>query len=209
MFTDRIDAGTRLASMVAGRVEPPAVVLGIPRGGVIVAGRVAALLGWSLDLVVTKKLGAPRNPELGIGAVAPGVRILDPEVIDVLGVSGAWLEEETERVAAEVDRRTHAFHAGPRLVAVSGRTVVVVDDGVATGGTARAAGMWARVHGAARVVLAVPVAPPGVERRVGDAFDEVLALERPTDFVAVGQCYVDFTQVSDEEVRAVMETRPA
>ncbi|MEP6758794.1 MAG: phosphoribosyltransferase family protein [Actinomycetota bacterium] len=203
MFTDRSDAGARLASLIAERVEPPAVVLGIPRGGAIVAGRAAALLGWPLDLVVTKKLGAPGNPELGIGAVAPGVRIIDQEVIRVLGISDEWLDEETARVVAEVDRRTDAFRAGSRAI-FSGQTAVIVDDGVATGGTARAAGMWARGRGAVRVVLAVPAAPPGVERRVGDAFDVVLALERPADFLAVGQCYRDFTQVSDEEVHAAM-----
>jgi len=204
MFRDRRDAGTQLADIVAAAVSPPAVVLGIPRGGVIVAERVASVLGWPLGIVVTKKLGAPGNPELGIGAVAPGVRVLEPDVIVALGIGRGWIDRESARVEAEVQRRAAAF-AG-RIV-LDGETAVVVDDGVATGSTARAAGLWARRAGAARVVLAVPVAPRGVEQRVGDAFDAVVAVAIPAGFRAVGQYYDDFEQVSDDEVRAVLEAR--
>jgi putative phosphoribosyl transferase len=154
--------------------------------------------------VVTKKLGAPGNPELGIGAVAPGVRVLEPDVIVALGIGRGWIDRESARVEAEVQRRAAAF-AG-RIV-LDGETAVVVDDGVATGSTARAAGLWARRAGAARVVLAVPVAPRGVEQRVGDAFDAVVAVAIPAGFRAVGQYYDDFEQVSDDEVRAVLEAR--
>ena len=204
MFRDRRDAGTQLADIVAAAVSPPAVVLGIPRGGVIVAAHVASVLGWPLGIVVTKKLGAPGNPELGIGAVAPGVRVLEPDVIVALGIGRGWIDRESARVAAEVQRRAAAF-AG--LIVLDGETAVVVDDGVATGSTARAAGLWARRAGAARVVLAVPVAPRGVEQRVGDAFDAVVAVAIPAGFRAVGQYYDDFEQVSDDEVRAVLEAR--
>ena len=204
MFRDRRDAGTQLADIVAAAVSPPAVVLGIPRGGVIVAAHVASVLGWPLGIVVTKKLGAPGNPELGIGAVAPGVRVLEPDVIVALGIGRGWIDRESARVEAEVQRRAAAF-AG-RIV-LDGETAVVVDDGVATGSTARAAGLWARGAGAARVVLAVPVAPRGVEQRVGDAFDAVVAVAIPAGFRAVGQYYDDFEQVSDDEVRAVLEAR--
>jgi len=204
MFRDRRDAGTQLADIVAAAVFPPAVVLGIPRGGVIVAAHVASVLGWPLGIVVTKKLGAPGNPELGIGAVAPGVRVLEPDVIVALGIGRGWIDRESARVEAEVQRRAAAF-AG-RIV-LDGETAVVVDDGVATGSTARAAGLWARRAGAARVVLAVPVAPRGVEQRVGDAFDAVVAVAIPAGFRAVGQYYDDFEQVSDDEVRAVLEAR--
>jgi putative phosphoribosyl transferase len=201
MFRDRRDAGTQLAELVRSAVSPPAVVLGIPRGGMVVAAHVASLLRWPLGIVVTKKLGAPGNPELGIGAVAHGVRVLERDVIDALGISQAWIEQESVRVEAEVDRRAAAF---PGDVAIAGRTAVVVDDGVATGSTARAAGRWARQAGASRVVLAVPVAPRGVEARVGDAFDAVVAVETPAGFRAVGQFYEDFDQVSDDEVRAIL-----
>src|SRR5262245_35828283 len=168
-FNDRRDAGDRLADALRGAIEPPAAVLGIPRGGVVVAERVAARLGLPLGVVVTKKLGAPGNPELGIGAVAPGVRVLEPDVLAALSVRDRWLARESARVDAEVARRAATYGAA---IDVHGMTAVVVDDGVATGSTARAAGLWARHAGARRVVLAVPVAPAGVERRVADAFDD-------------------------------------
>jgi predicted phosphoribosyltransferase len=203
MFRDRGDAGRRLAAAIGRRVAPPAVVLGIPRGGVIVAAVVAAELRWPLGVVVTKKLGAPSNPELGIGAVAPGVRVLEEDVIATIGASDAWIAAETARVDAEVSRRAEVFGAvGPPI---EGRTAVVVDDGVATGATARAAGMYARAHGAARTVLAVPVGPRDTRARVGDAFDDVVQLEAPRGFFAVGAWYDSFEQVADEEVRAVLE----
>src|SRR4029079_13289637 len=202
-FRDRRDAGTQLADIVAAAVSPPAVVLGIPRGGVIVAAHVASVLGWPLGIVVTKKLGAPGNPELGIGAVAPGVRVLEPDVIVALGIGRGWIDRESARVADELQRRAAAF-AG-RIV-LEGETAVVVDDGVATGSTARAAGLWARRAGATRVVLGVPVAPVGVERRVADACDDVIAVHEPPDLRAVGLCYAGFDQVGDDEVRALLRT---
>jgi predicted phosphoribosyltransferase len=203
MFLDRRDAGRRLAPAIAERVTPPAVVLGIPRGGVIVAAVAAAELGWPLGVVVTKKLGAPSNPELGIGAVAPGVRVLEEDVITAIGVSDAWITAEAARVDAEVRRRADAF--GAATPPLDGRTAVVVDDGVATGGTARAAGIYARTHGARQTVLAVPVGPRDTRARVADAFDDVVQLEAPRGFLAVGAWYDSFEQVADEEVRAVLE----
>jgi putative phosphoribosyl transferase len=205
MFRDRRDAGLRLAPAIADHVAPPAVVLGIPRGGVIVAAAVADALGWPLGVVVTKKLGAPRNPELGIGAVAPGVQVLEPDVIAAVGVSDAWIAREAERVDAEVRRRATAFVSA--MPPLEGATAVVVDDGVATGATARAAGVYARQHGARRAVLAVPVGPPDTPSRVQDAFDDVVLLEAPRGFVAVGAWYDSFEQVADEEVRAVLDQR--
>ena len=201
VFSNRRDAGQRLADVLADAIDPPAVVLGIPRGGVIVAASTAARLGWPLGIVVTKKLGAPGNPELGIGAVAPGVRVLETDVIRALGIGEAWIDRESVRVEEEVTRRSAAF---PLATSIDGRTAIVVDDGVATGSTARAAGVWARHAGASRVVLAVPVAPRGVEARVADAFDEVIAIATPPGFRAVGQYYDDFEQVTDDEVRAVL-----
>jgi putative phosphoribosyl transferase len=202
VFRDRVDAGERLADVLADAITAPAIVLGIPRGGVIVAARAASRLGWPLGVVVTKKLGAPGNPELGIGAVAPGVRVLEPDVIRALGIGETWIDRESARVEDEVRRRTTAFPAPASIV---GRTAVVIDDGVATGSTARAAGRWARHAGAERVVLAVPVAPRGVQARVADAFDDVIAVSMPHGFRAVGQYYDDFEQVTDDEVRAVLE----
>ena len=202
VFRDRRDAGDRLAEVLADAVTPPAVALGIPRGGVVVAARVADRLGWPLGIVVTKKLGAPGNPELGVGAVASGVRVLELDVIAALGIGQRWIDRESARVEEEVRRRRETF---PGAVSVDERTAVVIDDGVATGSTARAAGVWARRAGASRTVLAVPVAPRGVERRVGDAFDDVIAVDTPPGFRAVGQYYDDFEQVTDDEVRAILE----
>jgi putative phosphoribosyl transferase len=202
-FLDRRDAGDRLADALRGVIEQPAAVLGIPRGGVVVAARVATGLGLPLGVVVTKKLGAPGNPELGIGAVAPGVHVLEHDMLGTLAVSERWLQRESARVEAEVERRAATYGA---MVDVRGSTAVVVDDGVATGSTARAAGLWARRAGATRVVLAVPVAPIGVERRVADAFDDVIAIHQPSDLRAVGLCYADFEQVGDDEVRALLRT---
>jgi putative phosphoribosyl transferase len=202
VFRDRRDAGDRLAEVLADAVTAPAVALGIPRGGVVVAARVADRLGWPLGIVVTKKLGAPGNPELGVGAVASGVRVLELDVIVALGIGQRWIDRESARVEEEVRRRRETF---PRAVSVDERTAVVIDDGVATGSTARAAGVWARRAGASRTVLAVPVAPRGVERRVGDAFDDVIAVDTPPGFRAVGQYYDDFEQVTDDEVRAILE----
>jgi putative phosphoribosyl transferase len=200
-FRDRADAGDQLAGVLRGTFDGPAVVLGIPRGGVVVAARVASRLGLPLGVVVTKKLGAPGNPELGIGAMAPGVRVLQPDVIAALGVSRRWIDRESVRVDVEVARRAAAYGAERD---VSGRVAIVVDDGVATGSTARAAGLWAKRSGAVRVVLAVPVAPAGVEERVADAFDVVVAVTTPFDLRAVGQSYADFGQVADDEVRALL-----
>lgn len=200
-FSDRRDAGDRLADALRGKIESQAAVLGIPRGGVVVAARVATRLGLPLGVVVTKKLGAPGNPELGIGAIAPGVRVLEPDVLASLSVGDRWLVRESVRVDAEVARRADTYGA---TIDVRGMTAVVVDDGVATGSTARAAGLWAREAGAGRIVLAVPVAPVGVERRVADAFDTVIAVLTPSDLRAVGQYYGDFDQVGDDEVRALL-----
>jgi putative phosphoribosyl transferase len=197
-------AGERLAPLIAANVRVPAVLLGIPRGGVVVAAAAARALGWPLGAVVTKKLGAPGNPELGIGAVAPGVRVLEPDVIAALGVSEEWIEREAARVETDVRERAAALgSAVPQDL--HGVTAVIVDDGVATGGTARAAGRWARAKGAVVVVLAVPVAPRDVESRVGDSFDVVLAIETPSSFGAVGQFYADFDQVGDAEMRDALE----
>lgn len=204
IFEDRLDAGTRLAEALKERAGPKAVILGIPRGGVIVAEVVARTLGAPLDVVVPRKIGAPGNPELGLGAVAPGVRVLDPWLIERLGVSEAYLEREIASEEREIERRLHAYREGRPPVDIAGRTAVVVDDGVATGGTAVAALRWARAQGAAEVILAVPVAPPQTIDRLRAEADEVVALATPEPFFAVGEWYRDFDQTSDAEVVAAL-----
>lgn len=200
MYEDRIDAGERLAEALKARAGPGTVILAIPRGGVVVGEVIARTLGVPLDVVVPRKVGAPGNAELGIGAVAPGVRVLDPWLIERLGVSEEYLEREIAAQEAETIRRLEAYRAGRPPVDLQGRTAIVVDDGVATGGTAVAALRWARAQGAATVVLAVPVAPPQTLQRLRREADEVIALETPEPFFAVGEWYRSFDQTSDEEV---------
>lgn len=204
-FVDRGDAGRLLAEALRGRVTGEAVVLAIPRGGVEVAAAVAAELGAPLDVVIPRKVGAPGNSELGLGAVAEGVEVLDRRLIEALAVSDEYLRREIERQEEEIRRRTAVYRRGRPAARVEGRTAVVVDDGVATGGTATAALRWARDRGARRVILAVPVAPANGILRLSREADEVVTLLAPEHFQAVGQWYADFPQVADERVVELLE----
>lgn len=206
-FRDRAEAGSVLAQHVRAAVgTAPAVVLAIPRGGVEVAAPVAAALGAPLDLVVPRKVGAPANPELGIGAVAPGVCVLDHALIARLGVSDTYVESAVAEAEAEVVRRTHAYRGDRPTPDLTGRVAILVDDGIATGSTALAAAAWARAAGAERVVLAVPVAPLQILDELRREVDDLIVVLAPERFWAVGQWYDRFDQVSDEEVRAALGT---
>jgi putative phosphoribosyl transferase len=207
IFADRREAGQRLGAALGER--PGAVVLGIPRGGVIVAAEVAAAIGATLDVVVPRKLGAPGNPELGIGAVtADGTVVLDERLVRILGVTDDYIAREVARQVAEIHRRLERYRAGRPPVDLGGRECIVVDDGVATGGTAEAALRSVRAQGASHVVLAVPVAPAESVERLRSVADEVVCLATPSPFAAVGQWYVQFPQVSDEEVLAALAAAP-
>jgi putative phosphoribosyl transferase len=200
LFADRREAGERLAESLAPLRDEPLVVLGIPRGGVEVAAVVAETLGAPLDVVIPRKVGAPGNPELGLGAVAEGVQVLDQHLIGLLGVSDRYLRSEIAAQEEEIRRRSAAYRGQRPPAELAGRIAIVIDDGVATGGTAAAALRWARSRGASRVILAVPVAPPEGVRRLAKEADEVRALASPEPFYAVGQWYEEFPQVSDEQV---------
>ena len=189
IFIDRTQAGERLGEALRERLgSSNAVVLAIPRGGVIVAEAAAAAMGVPLDVVVPRKIGAPGNPELAIGAIAPGIRVLDRRMVVGLGVSDAYLDHEIAAQEAEIDRRQHAYRQGRPPQPVKGRVAIVVDDGVATGSTAIAA------------LLAVPVAPPQSLDRLRSEADDVVVLETPSPFFAVGEWYRDFDQTSDRQV---------
>jgi putative phosphoribosyl transferase len=206
VFRDRVDAGQRLSRALGDLVEGPATVLGIARGGVIVAAEVARVLDAELDVVIPRKLGAPGNPELGIGAVAPGVRVIDERAVRMLRVPPPYVDAEVERQEAEIERRLRAYRGdrpGPDLVG----TTIVVDDGVATGVTAVAALRWARGQGASPVLFAAPVGPAGVETRLANECDRCVVLETPGDLRAVGQWYRVFDQTTDDEVRAALRPR--
>ncbi|MGZ4442318.1 MAG: phosphoribosyltransferase family protein [Nocardioidaceae bacterium] len=199
-FTDRVDAGRRLAARLSHLAGEDVVVLGLPRGGVPVAFEVARALAAPLDVLVVRKLGVPFQPELAMGAVGEGgVTVHNERILDEARITVDELATVEQRERAEVDRRVPRFRSGAPT-SLAGRTAVVVDDGIATGSTARAACQIARAKGADRVVLATPVAPPDrVASLRGDA-DEVVCLETPAYFVSIGSFYDDFSQTSDEEV---------
>jgi putative phosphoribosyl transferase len=199
-FADRAEAGRSLADALERFRDDDAVVLAIPRGGVVVGAEVARHLGAPLDVVVPRKIRAPGNPELGLGAVAHGVRVLDEALISRLGVTVSYVEEETRRQIFEIQRRERVYRADRPATPVRGRPAIVVDDGIATGGTAVAALRWTRSQEPSRVVLAVPVAPRTTARRMEREADDVVVLATPEPFLAVGEWYAHFDQTSDDEV---------
>ncbi len=186
------------------------VVVGLPRGGVPVAFEVARALGAALDVIVVRKLGVPFQPELGMGAIGEdGVRIVNAEVVRRAGVSAEDLAVVEERERTELERRLTQLRGDRPRVPLTGRTVIVVDDGIATGSTARAACQVARAHGAEKVILAAPVGPPGIEAEMRPAADDVVCLRTPAHFGAIGPFYDDFTQLTDQEVLTLLRRSPA
>ncbi len=204
-FTDRLEAGRDLADALRPLDLKRLLVLGVPRGGVLVAQPVASELGGDLDVIVVRKVGAPRNPELGLGAVgAWGEPALDARLLQALDVSSAFLEREVEAQREEARRRVAAYRGDAPPSQIEGRDVVVVDDGIATGGTVTAAAQLLRDQRPARLVLGVPVAPAEGLARVAAQYDQVVCPNTPEPYYAVGQWYRDFHQVDDEEVRAIL-----
>lgn len=207
MFVDRADAGRQLGQRLRYLQGEDVVVLGLPRGGVRVAAEVASALGAPLDVLVVRKLGVPSLPELAMGAIGEGgVRIILPEVVRRAGVTPDALAAVERRERAELRRRAQRFRGDRTRIPLTGRRAVVVDDGIATGSTARAGCQVARAQGAARVVLAVPVAPFDWDRLLHDAADELIALVTPRELRAIGGWYADFSQSTDEEVVACLRS---
>ncbi|HMF83265.1 MAG TPA: phosphoribosyltransferase [Acidimicrobiia bacterium] len=200
-FRDRREAGRRLAERLSGLRAASPLVLGLPRGGVPVAFEVAKALDAPLDILVVRKLGVPFQPELGMGAVGEGgVRVLNADVLRQARVTDAQLADVEARERTEVEERATRLRQGRAAIPLTDRTVVIVDDGLATGGTARAAVRVARARGAERVVLAVPVAPPETVAALRADADDVVAVETPEPFFAIGGWYADFSPTSDTEV---------
>jgi putative phosphoribosyl transferase len=199
-FTDRNDAGRRLAVRLKEDRGPDVVVLGLPRGGVPVASEVARALDAPLDVIVVRKLGLPSHPEVAMGAIGQdGARLLDLDLIARLGVTPHEIEEVERKERKTLEARIALFRAGHKAIDLTDRTAIVVDDGIATGATASAACRVARGLGARRVIVAVPVGGPDAITRVQGA-DEVICLIRPPDFQAVGAHYLHFDQTSEAEV---------
>jgi putative phosphoribosyl transferase len=210
MFADRAEAGLLLAGRLEHLRGGPIVVLGLPRGGVPVAGEVARALGAPLDVIVVRKLGVPFQPELGMGAVGEGgVRVINTQVVAAARVSPGELAAVEASELAEVARRALRYRDGRPRVPLDGKVALIVDDGIATGSTARAACQIARELGAARVVLATPVAPSGWQDEIGRDADETIAVITPAPFHAIGQFYGNFSPTSDEEVVACLEQAAA
>jgi putative phosphoribosyl transferase len=203
-FTDRRDAGRELAAAVEHLAAERPVVLGLPRGGVVVAAEVARVLAAPLDVVIVRKLGAPSQPEYAVGAIGEeGIVLVDDAVIDALRLRKV-LPELIERERRELERRTERYRRGRPPAAVRDRTVLLVDDGIATGSTARVAAEVLRLRGARRIVLAVPVGPPDVAERFGVSVDDIVCLSTPRGFRAVGAAYGSFEATSDEEVEELL-----
>jgi putative phosphoribosyl transferase len=204
-FTDRADAGRRLAAALAPLRQRDPVVLALPRGGVPIGYHVARALDAPLDVIVVRKLGAPGHEELAVGAIARGAVYIDWPIVRQLGVTQAYLDQVIAAEKEELERRERAYRGGRPALPVEGRTVIVVDDGLATGATLRAALAAVRNEQPASVVVAVPVGAPESVARLCGVADDVVCLEMPPDFRAVSLSYEDFSPTSDAEVVECLE----
>jgi putative phosphoribosyl transferase len=206
LFSDRVEAGRRLVTSLMGAVGKDAIVLAIPRGGVVVGFEVAHALSIPLDVIIPRKIRAPDNPELAIGAMTEdGTIILDDKLVKYLQVSKDYIKEESERQRLEIDRRLKLYRGNAPYPSLRNREVIIVDDGVATGSTMKAALTSVRKRGAKTVMIAVPVCPPSTIRELKKEADSVVCLHRPEPFHAIGQFYADFAQTSDEEVAELLK----
>jgi putative phosphoribosyl transferase len=207
MFRDRRDAGVQLATRLSAYKDVEGVlVLALPRGGVITGYEIARRLRVPFDTIIVRKIGLPGQPELAVGAVSErGIVILNDYIISAYGVSKRYVETEIERESNEIARRVDLYRKGEELLDVKGKTVILVDDGVATGATIKATIRTLRKAEIKKLIVALPVAPPDEAREIEKLVDEFICLKTPTNFIAVGAHYVDFGQVSDKEVVELLE----
>jgi predicted phosphoribosyltransferase len=201
LFADRVEAGRRLASALAPFISKDAIVLAIPRGGVVVGFEVAHSLGIPLDVIIPRKIGAPDNPELAIGAVTEdGTIILNERLVNYLKVSEDYIKQESEKQGLEIERRLKSYRGNVPYPSLKNRDIIIVDDGIATGYTMKAALTSVRRRGAKTVMIAVPVGPPSTIKELKKEADRVVCLHTPESFYAIGQFYELFTQTNDDEV---------
>lgn len=206
LFADRVDAGRRLASALKALVGKDAIVLAIPRGGVVVGYEVASALDLPLDVIIPRKIGAPGNPELAIGAMTEdGTVLLDERLVMHLQVSEDYIQKESETQKLEIQRRLKLYRGDIPYPSLENRHVILVDDGIATGSTMKAALASVRKRGAKTVIVAIPVGPPSTIRELEREADHVVCLHTPVSFYAIGQFYQDFTQTQDEEVARLLK----
>jgi len=207
IYKDRKDAGKQLAEKLTHyRDKTDLIVLGLPRGGVTVAYEIARALNCPLDILIVRKIGFPGNPELAAGAVSEtGTVVLNEDIVAAYGVSKAYLDRETARQKEEIARRITLYRGGKGVPHLAGKTVILVDDGVATGATAKAAISTLTQEKIAKLVVALPVASQEAEREIAPTVDEWVCLQTPAGFMAVGNYYYDFTQVEDEDVVAMLK----
>lgn len=209
-FSDRKDAGKQLASALTDFSFKEGMVVAIPRGGVVVGYEIASALNFKLDVIVPRKIGAPDNPELAIGAVTEdGTMILDDSLIMYLGVSNDYIYQESERQKQEIRRRQNFYRQGVSEPEIKDKNVIVVDDGIATGYTMKAALASVRNRGAATLTVAIPVGPPSTIKELKHQADNIVCLYTPEYFQAIGQFYSDFSQTTDEEVIELLKNRKA
>lgn len=204
-FADRVESGRALARALAGRVPPDAVILGLPRGGIPVAYEVARALARPLDILVVRKLGVPGHEELAMGAIASGgARVLNEDVINDLAIPPAAIERAVARETEELRRREAAYRGDRAPLDLAGRTVVLIDDGLATGATMRVAVVAVQTAGASRVIVAVPVAAHDTCVELRQVVDKVVCAMTPEPFYAVGAWYHEFPPTSDDEIRRLI-----
>jgi putative phosphoribosyl transferase len=200
-FADRVDAGKRLASVLAVFKDKDAIVLAIPRGGIVVGFEIAKAVNLPLDVIIPRKIGAPDNPELAIGAMTEdGTTILDNNLVTYLDVSDEYIKEESNRQKVEIERRLKMYRQNEPYPILKNRHVIIVDDGIATGSTMKAALASVKNRGAKTVTIVVPVGPPSTIEELKKQADKVVCLYTPEYFQAIGQFYEDFNQTTDEEV---------
>jgi len=207
MFRDRSDAGVQLAERLKDyKDREDVLVLALPRGGVVTGHEIARYLNAPLDIIIVRKIGFPEQPEFGIGAVSETETVfLNQRIVSAYGVTKKYIEEEINRQKEEISRRVKLYRKGVSIRKLDGKVIILVDDGVATGATMKAAIVALRKEKINKVVVAVPVAPPETADEIKKMVDEFICIETPPDFMAVGNHYRNFTQITDEEVVRLLE----